>query len=314
MAKISFSEQEVLEELFDMRDGYFLKFSDRQFSEFFRRTLELDISDEKYVSKGTSKANRFRVFVETASNPQLSQVIEELLLHIQVNFPEKAKNLIEHAKKIASRLVAEQVVEKGPIIPEAPNQKISLFISHKSAHEESAKELANAVVEKFPFIETFVAGDNITPNSKWEDEILKALEKMDCLLLYLTSDFHGSYWTNQEVGYALGRKDAKIISYSVDGTSPVGFSGKWQAVRKGQSQLFQTIEREFSGHCAFRKNALDNFARAKKGSFQGSKEALIDLVDMEFQDDEIDVIVENVRDKATENNQHRILLLSLIHI
>jgi hypothetical protein len=80
---------------------------------------------------------------------------------------------------------------------------VRLFISHRDVHKCEAKALANSLEEYG--VSSFVAHDTIEPMSTWQNEIVKGLETMEIMLVYLTEDFHESVWTNQEVGFALGR-------------------------------------------------------------------------------------------------------------
>ncbi len=79
MANISQKAKSVIEEYLKMRHGYLLDFSDKTFNAFFLR-FDLDMTEEKYyrLSSG-SKANRFRVLMEDASNEELGNVLSYLL-------------------------------------------------------------------------------------------------------------------------------------------------------------------------------------------------------------------------------------------
>ncbi len=48
VAKLTANEKEILEELFQMRGGYVLNFSDRTFGEFFRDDIGINIFQPKY--------------------------------------------------------------------------------------------------------------------------------------------------------------------------------------------------------------------------------------------------------------------------
>jgi hypothetical protein len=56
VAKLTTNEKEILEELFQMRGGYVLNFSDRTFGEFFQNDMALNIFDPKYNYASGSKA------------------------------------------------------------------------------------------------------------------------------------------------------------------------------------------------------------------------------------------------------------------
>ncbi len=102
-----------------------------------------------------------------------------------------------------------------------------LFISHKS----SSKVTANKIKEEVrPFgISAFVAHEDVEPTREWQNEIENALATMDAFVALLTDDFHDSFWTDQEVGFAFGR-GVPIIAIK-SGLDPYGFIGKFQGLK-----------------------------------------------------------------------------------
>lgn len=105
---------------------------------------------------------------------------------------------------------------------------VRLFISHRDQHKAAANTLSLAL-EKYG-VSCFVAHDNIEANAEWREEILKGLDTMELMLVFLTNDFQESVWTNQEVGFALG-KDIPVISLKLEQTDPPGFISNKQAMR-----------------------------------------------------------------------------------
>jgi hypothetical protein len=103
---------------------------------------------------------------------------------------------------------------------------VRLFVSHRDGHKKGANELAEAL-EAYG-ISSFVAHDTIKPLTEWRHEILKGLETMEMMLVYLTDDFEESIWTQQEVGYAIG-KGIPVISLKLEKRDPPGFMGNVQA-------------------------------------------------------------------------------------
>jgi hypothetical protein len=79
-------------------------------------------------------------------------------------------------------------------------------------------------------ITSFVAHEDIEPNTVWQQEIESALFSMDALVALLTLKFHESNWTDQEVGVAIGR-GIPLITIRL-GIDPYGIMGKWQAVNE----------------------------------------------------------------------------------
>lgn len=101
-----------------------------------------------------------------------------------------------------------------------------IFISHTSSHRAEVGALATEL-NRFAF-SCFVAHDQIEPSRQWQDVIEQALRSCDVLLAYVTPDFASSNWTDQEVGWALGR-ELVILPVKV-GADPYGFFGSYQAL------------------------------------------------------------------------------------
>jgi hypothetical protein len=101
-----------------------------------------------------------------------------------------------------------------------------LFISHLASDKVSAQKLKDRL-EKYG-ISGFVAHSDIEPTKNWQNEIEVALRTCDSLVALMIIDFHQSNWTDQEIGFALGR-DLLIIPVRM-GQDPYGFIGKFQAI------------------------------------------------------------------------------------
>lgn len=105
---------------------------------------------------------------------------------------------------------------------------LRLFMSHRDTHKVAARALADAL--RSYGISAFVAHDTIEPMTTWQHEIEKGLETMEVMLAFVTDDFHESVWTNQEVGYALG-KGVPVIPVKFERKDPHGFIGPKQALK-----------------------------------------------------------------------------------
>jgi hypothetical protein len=124
--------------------------------------------------------------------------------------------------------------------------QIRLFVSHRDTKKSEAKQLAEALE---PYgISAFVAHDTIEPMSTWQREIEKGPETMEVMLAYITDDFHESSWTNQEIGYALG-KGIPIIPLRVESRDPAGFIGGTQALRGRRDQLDESVKKIYDMLC-----------------------------------------------------------------
>jgi hypothetical protein len=101
-----------------------------------------------------------------------------------------------------------------------------IFISHIAREKEKAAKIQYHLLKNK--ISSFVAHEDIEPSLDWQSTILAALISMDILVALVTPGFHNSYWTNQEVGFAIG-KNTPVISVKI-GDDPKGFIGRFQAI------------------------------------------------------------------------------------
>jgi len=101
-----------------------------------------------------------------------------------------------------------------------------LFISHVSKHKKHVGEIKDALAVYG--VRGFVAHEDIQPTQDWQSEIETALNTMHGMAAIVTPEFKDSEWTDQEVGYALGR-GIKIIAVKA-GCLPHGLLGRQQAM------------------------------------------------------------------------------------
>ncbi|MEO9969479.1 MAG: toll/interleukin-1 receptor domain-containing protein [Hyphomonadaceae bacterium] len=103
---------------------------------------------------------------------------------------------------------------------------LKLFISHISIDKDKATRLRDCLVPLG--VSAFVAHEDIEPTKIWREEILKALSTMDAFLSIHTDGFSKSFWTQQEVGFAVAR-GVKRIAFKM-GEDPTGFLSAQQAL------------------------------------------------------------------------------------
>ena len=101
-----------------------------------------------------------------------------------------------------------------------------LFLSHKAKYRDKISKLAKNLNANG--INTFVAHHDVKPTLEWRSEILNALNTMTHFVALLTDDFHGSSWTNQEVGYSFGR-DTPRLFVKLSKVDPSGLASAEQA-------------------------------------------------------------------------------------
>lgn len=103
--------------------------------------------------------------------------------------------------------------------------QMRLFVSHLAAHRAFAAELQEAFSHLG--ISAFVAHEDIEPTTEWQAQIETALGTCDALIALLHPKFHESRWTDQEIGFAMGR-GVPVFSIRF-GQDPYGFIGRFQA-------------------------------------------------------------------------------------
>jgi hypothetical protein len=140
-----------------------------------------------------------------------------------------------------------------------------LFISHVSLHKVQVGELKSSLLDYG--VSAFVAHEDIEPSLEWQNEISLALRSMDAVVAILTPDFHSSNWTDQEVGWALGR-GVPAIPVRL-GTDPYGFLGKIQAIRGTLDEsvslahsITQTLLKNKQVHGTMRRALVEAFEKA----------------------------------------------------
>jgi len=145
------------------------------------------------------------------------------------------------------------------------NGRFRLFLSHVSKHKAMAAALKSALWLRG--VDAFVAHEDIEPSLEWQGEIELGLRSMHALAALLTSDFHASMWTDQEMGWALGR-GILVVPLRL-GADPYGLVGKIQGVagkleqpRKLAAQIAETLLANRQTHGEMRRAVLSTFTDA----------------------------------------------------
>ncbi|MGN6590659.1 MAG: toll/interleukin-1 receptor domain-containing protein [Sphingomicrobium sp.] len=133
-----------------------------------------------------------------------------------------------------------------------------LFISHISKDKDKAIRL-KACLAPLGII-GFVAHEDIHPTLQWQGEIERALRTMDAFIAVLTPGFSASFWTQQEIGFALGR-GVKIISFKM-GEDPTGFISREQALPR-QKRTAEEIANEIGILLAQDSRTVDRLLGAR---------------------------------------------------
>jgi hypothetical protein len=151
----------------------------------------------------------------------------------------KSAYIMQMAKGASDEKLVELAQHVGYVIEEATKPGIDppfwrkrmfrLFISHLSSERALAGQLQETLLTHG--ISAFVAHSDIEPTAEWLSQIETALATADSLVALLHPDFHQSKWTDQEIGFAMGRGlPVFAVRYGQD---PYGFIGRFQAFAGG---------------------------------------------------------------------------------
>jgi len=164
----------------------------------------------------------------------IEQVIGAKLTQIERNYPghqvgEVRVSPISSGSPLLGTRMAPSDLEVRRLWPDG---RFRLFLSHLSADKVAVSKLKTEL--EIYGVSSFVAHEDIQPSLPWQDEIILGLRSMHALAALVTPEFHNSQWTDQEIGWALG-KGSLVISIKL-GKDPCGFAGKFQALKGSLEQ------------------------------------------------------------------------------
>lgn len=160
-----------------------------------------------------------------------NEYVYKLFIDPDVNSPGNWKKNTEH---LGDRLM---LPDNNTIREIWGEGEYRIFISHKAEEKITASNIKNTL-EQYG-ISCFVAHEDIKPTREWINIIESALTTMDMLVALMTKDFHNSNWTDQEIGFAMGR-NVPIIAIKL-GLPPYGFIGKYQALSAKKSEIHSKL-------------------------------------------------------------------------
>jgi hypothetical protein len=253
VAKLTANEKEILEELFQMRGGYVLNFSDRTFGEFFQNDMALNIFDPKYNYASGSKANRLRGFWQVSDDSLVSASINHLLTYIDTQIAigrlqsaQFADTLIQRARSISARLSGG-----------SPGKAAD------SAHKSHQPERAQAVV-----VDAAAVG-------RLRDSLMGLYTMPPQQRGFAFERFLNDLF---ELFQLAPRRSFRLVGEQIDGSFQLGqdvylVEAKWQNEPTGQSDLLsfsgkvegkaQWSRGVFISYSGFSPDGLEAFARGK---------------------------------------------------
>jgi hypothetical protein len=181
--------------------------------------------------------------------------------------------------------IHEEAPKPGIDPPFWRKRMFRLFISHLSSEKHFAAELQEALLNYG--VSGFVAHNDIEPTLEWQTQIETALATADSLVALLHPAFHKSNWTDQEIGFAMGRG---LPVFAVRfGQDPYGFIGRFQGFTGGgktadalAKELFDSYRRNKQTQKRMAEVLINLFEDS--GSFAVAKARIGYLEDLESWD------------------------------
>lgn len=98
MASLGYKTKQAIEELFDMKTGYVIDFTNNTFQTYIKESIDIDIYCDKGYEEYLSKANKLRQIFEMESNGKVSKLIIDLLDYYE-DYKLKRKKLTDYDRK-----------------------------------------------------------------------------------------------------------------------------------------------------------------------------------------------------------------------
>ena len=98
MASLGYKTKQAIEELFDMKTGYVIDFTNNTFQTFIKESIDIDIYCDKGYEEYLSKANKLRKIFKMESNGKVSKLIIDLLDYYE-DYKLKRKELTDYDRE-----------------------------------------------------------------------------------------------------------------------------------------------------------------------------------------------------------------------
>jgi hypothetical protein len=245
------------------------------------------------------------VAIYAAIEPRLAKAEEAVLAKTQAVLRSHRHHMISAV--VIAPILEPPMTEAEPLPANAADHiwdsgMLRLFISHVHTHKAAVGLLKRHL--HVLGISGFVAHQDIAPSLEWQAEIDLALRTAQATLALLTTDFHGSHWTDQELGVTIARG---VLVIPVDlGVTPYGFMGKYQALGGSLDEpealadsVFAILSKRPTTVAAMREGLVTALEMAN--TFKAAKKVAKLLVAIER--DFTDVQVARIRAALAQNNQ-----------
>jgi len=175
-----------------------------------------------------TQAEAARASGELTTNTRERLEMLEAKLRISEAENKKLKDAAQRNQDGSKIWVNQRIVsnEEAGRVWDLSRNFIRVFLSHKTGFKKEVAALKHQL--RGYGLDCFVAHEDIETSEKWQKELENALLTMDVFIAILTSDFHDSDWTAQEIGFACARNVSQIAVRM--GRDPYGFMREIQGL------------------------------------------------------------------------------------
>ena len=165
MAKLSYQEKSVLEELFGMSTGYVMDFSNNTFERFIGDAINIDIYNDSGYEEYASKANKLRQIWNEEQDNVVGILLEALLSYYE-DWKLKCDELIEYERKKVEemRIVANRLKGNAPRIELPKKQEDTLKILLEDINSALARNKPELVLDRLHTFSTKLLRQICTDN------------------------------------------------------------------------------------------------------------------------------------------------------
>jgi hypothetical protein len=258
MSDLTNIEKRKLERALDMGGGYVLNFSNRTFADFFLDSVELNIYEDKYAFRGSSKANRMRAFWECESNHIVGRALGVLIEEWRefAGYAEPPEEFLRIVRRLQNPIPKPTVNRIDGIINSSPGgdeeaRRLRVFLCHSTKDKPAVRDLCSKLRSEF---EPWLDEEALVGGQDWQLEISQAVREADVVLVCLSSEsVMTAGFVQKEIKYALDVADEQpegaifIIPLRLDqGAVPLRLS-RWHWVdyfdSNGHNQLLRALRR-----------------------------------------------------------------------
>jgi hypothetical protein len=143
MSDLNYLERMQFEELFGMKSGYVLDFSDKTFQQFILESVQKNIFDEKYRQGSGSKANRLRAFWRIEANALVGKLMKDVCDYYEFKKGSDGNDKqLSACLRAVQRLLGDAQKTSPPRHYESPRSEAAITETYDTGHSKPVAELA----------------------------------------------------------------------------------------------------------------------------------------------------------------------------